>query len=161
MNITELIAQHITDVHNGSNWTDVNVKDTLQDVSFTEANTVTKASPNSIAMLLYHISFYNEVMLQRLLNLPAPVSQTNGFDAPHLNNEEDWKLLQEKNIQSAQKLADAVKSFPEEKLYQEYQPGKSSYYKNLHGIAEHAHYHLGQMMILKKLIKQENNNGNS
>ena len=52
MKITESIAQHITEVHEGGNWTDVNIKDALADVSFKEAATVTKASNNTIAALV-------------------------------------------------------------------------------------------------------------
>ena len=49
MKITELIAQHITEVHEGGNWTEVNIKDTLADVGYKEATTVTRASYNTIA----------------------------------------------------------------------------------------------------------------
>ena len=47
MKITALIAQHIIEVHEGGNWTEVNIKDTLEDVSYKEAVLVTKASYNT------------------------------------------------------------------------------------------------------------------
>ncbi len=153
MKLTDHIAQHITDVHTGDNWTDVNIKDTLQNISLQEAVTVTSSSANTIAALLYHITFYNGVVLERLKgNIPF-ISDANGFDVPVLSKEDDWLELQEKNYHSAQSLADAVKQFPEEKLFEPVIPGSSIAYKTLHGVIEHTHYHLGQIVIIKKLAK--------
>src|SRR5688572_28346659 len=105
MKLTNHIAQHIMDVHIGDNWTDVNIKGTLQNISLKEAVTVTNSSANSIAALLQHITFYNEVALERLGGNIPPISDANGFNVPALTKENDWLELQEKNYQSAQNLA--------------------------------------------------------
>ena len=90
--------------------------------------------------------------MQRIKGINPSVPETNGFDVNELKNENDWNELKEKTHQSFIQLADAVKNFPEEKLFETSPTGKSSYYKNFQGIVEHAHYHLGQIVILKKLI---------
>lgn len=154
MSLLNHIAQHVLDVHKGDNWTEVNIQNTLQDVSLREATTVTPASPNTIAMLLHHLTFYNEVVLQRLLDIYTAIPQSNGFDVPALHSEEEWQQLQHRNLQSAHALAEGILQFPEQRLFELTASGKTTFYKNLHGIAEHAHYHLGQMVILKKLIRQ-------
>ena len=51
MKINEQIAQQLLDVNEGANWTEVNVKDTLEGISYKEANAITLASSNSIAGL--------------------------------------------------------------------------------------------------------------
>ena len=154
MKINELIAQHINEVHEGGNWTEVNIKDTLADVGYKEAITVTKASYNTIAALLHHLSFYNDVVMQRLSGSDPVIGEINGFDVPAISNEEDWIKLKERNIQSARQLVDAVKAFPEKKIFEFTATGHATHYKTLHGISEHAHYHLGQIVLLKKLIRQ-------
>lgn len=154
MKITDLIAQHIIEIHEGGNWTEVNIKDTLADVNHKEATNVTKASYNTIAALVHHLSFYNDIVMQRLSGNDPVIGETNGFDVPAINNEEDWIKLKERNTQSAQQLAEAVKAFPEEKIFELTATGHATNYKTLHGIAEHAHYHLGQIVLLKKLIRQ-------
>jgi uncharacterized damage-inducible protein DinB len=154
MKITELIAQHITEVHEGGNWTEVNIKDTLADVGYKEATTITRASYNTIASLVHHLSFYNEVVRQRLSGNDPVISESNGFDMAAIKNEDDWIKLRERNIQSAQQLASMVREFPEEKILELTVTGRVTYYKTLHGIAEHTHYHLGQIVLLKKLIRQ-------
>ena len=153
MKLTDHIAQHITDVHIGDNWTDVNIKNTLQNVSWQEAVTVTISSANTIAALLYHITFYTKIVLERLKGNKPFISDANGFDMAVLNTENDWLDLQRKNYQSAQNLAETVKQFPEEKLFEPVISGSSTAYKTLHGVIEHTHYHLGQIVIIKNLIK--------
>ncbi len=154
MKITELIAQHIIEVHEGGNWTDANIKDTLADISHKEACTVTKASYNTIAALVHHLSFYNDIVMQRLSGKNPVISEVNGFDVPAITDEAEWTQLKQRNLESFHKLADAVKAFPEEKIYQLTPTGHATHYKTLHGISEHAHYHLGQIVLLKKLVRQ-------
>lgn len=154
MILTDYIAQHILEVHEGDNWTEVNIKDTLKDVNYKEATTITNASYNTIAALLHHMSFYNDVVMQRLSGVNPVITQANGFDMLPVKNEQDWKKLKERNIESAHKLAEAVKKFPEEKIFELTVTGHSTHYKTLHGIVEHTYYHLGQIVLLKKIIKQ-------
>ena len=153
MKITELIAQHITEVFEGNNWTDVNIQDTLQDVDYREATTVTKASYNTIAALLHHLSFYNDIVSMRLMGINPEIDEINGFNVPPIKSEEDWQQLKDAAFASARNLADAVQKFPEERLNELTVTGHSTYYKMLHGITEHAHYHLGQIGLIKKLAR--------
>lgn len=153
MKTTELIARHIIEVFEGGNWSDVNIKDTLRNVNFKEATTVTKASYNTIASLLYHTAFYNEIVRQRLQGINPHIDNSNGFDLPVVQNENDWIQLKQRCFQSSHDLAEAVLKLPEEKLMDLTVTGHSSHYKTLHGVVEHAHYHLGQIVLLKKLIK--------
>lgn len=161
MKITETVAAHILEVHEGGNWTEVNIKDTLADVNFKEANTVTRASFNTIAALLHHLSFYNDIVKQRLSGVNPSISNANGFDMPEIKNEKDWIKLKEQNLASAKQLAEAVQNFSEEKLFESTITGHSTHYKMLQGIAEHAHYHLGQIVMLKKLVKHRHEKINS
>jgi uncharacterized damage-inducible protein DinB len=153
MKTTELIAQHVIEVFEGGNWTDVNMETTLRDINYKEATTVTKASYNTIAALVYHISFYNEIVLKRLQGISPVINNANGFDLPPVKNEYDWAKLKERCFQSAHELGEAVIKFPEERLGELTVTGHSTNYKTLHGVAEHVHYHLGQIVLLKKLVK--------
>ena len=155
MRLTSEVASHTKEVYEGNNWTDVNIADTINDLSVEEAIAVTPASANSIAALLYHLKFYNEVVLQRLNGSAPEISDANGFDLPAFKNESDWTQLKEAVHASFIQLADAAIKFNEESLDETTPNGASSYYKTLHGISEHAHYHLGQIVILKKMIRKK------
>ncbi len=153
MKITSLIAQHLLDVHEGNNWTDVNLVDTLSDVTKEEAITVTQASPNTMASLLHHITFWNRLMIERMKGIVVKIDEHNGYDVPHLQTEEDWLREKADNNLSSHELALAIDNFDEQKLLLPLIEGGSSAYKNLQGTVEHVHYHLGQIVILKKLIR--------
>jgi len=91
--------------------------------------------------------------LKRLQGNEPAINDANGFDMPPLKDEAAWQELKQKNIASAVALAEAIQNIPDEKLFEPILPGYSQTYKSLHGIAEHAHYHLGQMVLLKNLIR--------
>lgn len=153
MNIKELIAQHILDVHEGENWTESNIKNALADVTLAEAIIKTPASPNTIAMLLHHLTYWNRIMIERVNGIKSVIPETNGFEMNPLVTEEDWLQLKSDNILSAHELASAILNFDESKLPEPILPGYSTAYKNLQGCSEHIHYHLGQIIILKNLIR--------
>jgi hypothetical protein len=153
MKITEHIARHIIDVHEGDNWTEVNLNDTLKDISMAEAQIQTVASANTIASLLHHLTYWNRVMVQRLSGINVNIPEENGFAMPVMNNEEQWTYLKDDNLRSAHELAAAVINYPVHQLETPILPEHSTAYKNLQGTAEHIHYHLGQIVILKQLIR--------
>ncbi|MEP6467498.1 MAG: DinB family protein [Parafilimonas sp.] len=152
MKATQLIAQHIKEIYEGNNWTDVNIIEIIKNINWQQAQQKTVASPNTIASLLHHLYYWNGIMMQRLKGSNPSVPETNGFNVDAFTSENDWQKLKEKTHASFIQLALMIEHFPEEKLEEAYAEGKSSYYKNFHGIVEHAHYHLGQMVILKNLI---------
>lgn len=153
MKISHLVAQHINDVFEGNNWSEVNLRETLDDISYVEATTTTKASYNTIAALVHHISFYNEVVLKRLRGTDPEIDAANGFNVPSIRSEADWEELKQRCFESADFLADVVRQLPDEKLLQPTRENEINCYKMLHGISEHTHYHLGQIVLLKKLIR--------
>ncbi|RYE27206.1 MAG: DinB family protein [Sphingobacteriaceae bacterium] len=153
MNIPFLIARHVLDVHEGGNWTEVDITSTLKDVTLQQAVSLTPGSPNTIAALLHHLTYWNRVMVSRINGTAVVVPEANGFDAPVLNVEQDWEVLKEDNLRSARELAAAITGCQEYNLSAPILPGYPSAYKSLQGSVEHIHYHLGQIVILKHLIK--------
>lgn len=155
MHLPDIIAQHVLDVHRGNNWTEVDLAHTLRDVTLAEATTLTPASPNTIAALVRHLVFWNQVMARRAHGEFTQVPAENGFVGPNLPTEADWQALQIALWQSAEELAAAIRRVPAEQLTEPILPGYSSAYKNLQGAVEHLHYHLGQLVILKNLVRSQ------
>jgi hypothetical protein len=155
MKITELIAQHLLEVHEGNNWTEVDVTQTLQDVTIKEATYRTIASPNTIAALLQHLTFWNRVIVKRINGIRVAEPEDNGYFVPDLLDEADWQRLKADNLKSAHELAEAIRQFNVDALEQPILPEHSTAYRNLQGSVEHVHYHLGQMVILKKLVRAQ------
>ncbi len=155
MHLPEVIAQQVLDVHEGTNWTEVNLAHTLRDVTLAEATTLTLGSPNTIAALVRHLVFWNRVMVRRTQGHATQLPATNGFEGPDLHSEAEWQALLAELWQSGHELAAAIRRVPAEQLAEPILPAYSSTYKNLQGAVEHIHYHLGQLVILKKLVRSQ------
>jgi hypothetical protein len=60
-----------------------------------------------------------------------------------------------KTWQDTELLASLVEHLPESKLNEIFSQEKyGTYYRNLHGVIEHTHYHLGQIILIKKLLRE-------
>lgn len=155
MNLTPQIAKHFKDVHFGGNWTSVNLKETLADVDWQQATTKVY-SFNTIAALVYHINYYVSVVTKTLKNEPLNAHDKYSFDLPPIQNQEDWGKLLNKMWTDAENFAILIEQLPESKLEEPFFDEKyGNYYRNLHGIIEHTHYHLGQIVVIKKILLQE------
>ena len=152
MNLSAQMAKHFREVFFGGNWTSVNLKETLDDVSWQQA--VTKIGDlNSIAVLVYHINYYVSAVLKVFEGGKLEASDKYSFDLSPLANDEEWKALQDKAFAEAEKFANLVEQMPNEKFAQVFVDEKyGTYYRNIHGIIEHTHYHLGQISLIKKML---------
>jgi hypothetical protein len=160
MNLTAQIAKHFREVHFGENWTSVNLKETLSDVTWQQAMTKVD-SFNTIAVLVYHINYYVSAVLKVLQGQPLNASDKYSFDCPQIGSQEDWQKLLNKTWTEAESFVVEVEKLPESKLWEDFSDSKyGNYYRNLVGVIEHIHYHLGQIVLLKKLLVHTDKNGN-
>jgi hypothetical protein len=156
MNLTTEIAKYFRAVHFGGNWTSVNLKDTLADVNWEQA--ITKVySFNTIAILVFHTNYYVSAVSKVLEGEPLNASDKYSFDLSPILSQEDWEILVNKTFTDAENFANLIEQLPESKLWDDFSDKKyGNYYRNLNGIIEHIHYHLGQIILIKKIILQKN-----
>jgi hypothetical protein len=154
MNTSAQLASHIRQLHFGGNWTVSNVKDNLAGIPWEQA--VRKIHPfNSIAALVFHMNYFvnavNRVFQGDLLQAHDKYS----FDLPPISSQEDWQQLVNKTLLDAELFATLVEKLPESKLTETFsEPKYGSYFRNILGIIEHTHYHLGQIVLLKKMTNE-------
>jgi len=153
MNSIKQLAKHFRDVHFGGNWTDVNLKDILKDVTWEQA--ITKIHDlNTIAVLVFHINYYVQPILNGIHGKPLDASDKFSFDLPPIQSDEDWQNLVQKALTDAENLAHAIENIDESILFKDFSdPKYGSFYRNFLGIIEHTHYHLGQISLIKKLLQ--------
>jgi hypothetical protein len=157
MKLTEQIAKHFREVHLGGNWTAVNMRETLADVNWLQA-TRKVYSFNTIASLVYHTNYYVSAVLSVLKGEPLNAKDKYSFDHPPIQSQEDWEKLLNKTWHEAEIFATLVEQLPESKLAETFFNEKyGNYYRNIHGVIEHTHYHLGQIVLIKKLLAQKPN----
>jgi hypothetical protein len=154
MTLIEQIAKHFRDVHFGCNWTSVNLKDALADISWQEATTKVH-NLNTIATLVFHINYYVDPVLKVLQGEPLNASDKFSFDLPPITSADDWQKLVTKALTEAELFAVQIEKLDEAKLFDDFtDPKYGNYYRNLHGIIEHTHYHLGQISLIKKILNE-------
>lgn len=153
MNLTEQLARHFREVHFGGNWTSVNLKQTLEGVTWEQA--ITKVhSFNTIVALVYHINYYVSAIINVLQGSSLDASDKYSFDHPPVLSQEDWEKLLHKTWTDAENFASLVEKLPETKLAETFAEEKyGTYYRNILGVIEHTHYHLGQIVIIKKFLQ--------
>jgi hypothetical protein len=158
MHLTAQIAKLFRDVHFGGNWTSVNLKECLEGITWQQA-TAKVYSFNTIASLVYHINYYVSAVLRVLQGMPIDASDKYSFDLSPILSQEDWEKLLNKTWTDAENFAHMVEQLPENKLWEIFWDEKyGNYYRNFHGIIEHCHYHLGQIVLIKKLLLQPGKN---
>jgi hypothetical protein len=81
------------------------------------------------------------------------------YDLPPIQSQEDWEKLLHQFWEDAEKFAGLVEQLPESKLDETFSDEKyGNHYRNIHGVIEHLHYHLGQIVLIKKLLMQADKN---
>ena len=91
MNLPQQIATHFRDLHSGKNWTAVNLKETLADVTWQEATTKVY-SLNTIVALVYHINYYVAAILRVLQGKPIDAHDQYSFNHPPLTLRKNGKI---------------------------------------------------------------------
>jgi hypothetical protein len=130
----------------------VNLKQTLSDVTWQQA--VKKLdSFNTIATLTYHIHYFIDVASKVLAGGALEGNDALSFSHPPVQSQEDWEQFLDKTWADAEKFALLIEQLPQERLWEAFTDDKyGTYYRNVQGIIEHTHYHLGQIVILKKIL---------
>jgi uncharacterized damage-inducible protein DinB len=152
MNATTQLAQHLRAVYFGGNWSCVNFKDTLEGITFSQAQTKPEGM-NSIAVLSFHIQYYLDPVCKVLQGEPLVASDKESFAVPVFESEATWQDFIQEILAKAERFALAVEQLDEAKLYAVFDQEKyGTYYRNILGIIEHTHYHLGQITLIKKMV---------
>jgi isocitrate dehydrogenase kinase/phosphatase len=105
------------------------------------------------------MSYYVNAVQKVLQGEPLNSSDKYSFDHPPILSQEDWEKLLDKTWTDAENFSSLIEQLPENKLWEIFVDIKyGNYYRNIHGIIEHIHYHLGQIVLIKKIILQANEN---
>jgi hypothetical protein len=155
MDTRQLIARQLRQFYTGKNWTWVWFSDVMEGVDWKMA-TYKHELFNSIATLVYHINYYVRAQIHVLKTGTLDASDKDSFNLPPIRSEEDWKNLLQQSYADAEELATLIEAIPEEKLLETFIDEKyGNFYRNFQGNIEHMHYHLGQIVLLKKLIPEQ------
>ena len=156
MKPTTQIANRFREVLLNGTWVaNTNFKDQLSDVTWEQA--IKKVGTfNTLAALTFHIDYYIAGILNVLEGGSLDIRDRYSFDLPPIESQEDWEKLLGKIWSDAEKFASMVEQMPEERLNEVFVDEKyGTYQRNIDGMIEHSYYHLGQVVLIKKMILRE------
>lgn len=153
MNISVALANRLREVIFNGTWiANTNYKAQLEEVPLKQA--LEKIGDfNSLAALTFHIHYYIKGILDVFEGKPLSIRDQFSFDVSIMSREEDWNALKESLWHDTELLAQEIENFPEDDWSQAFCDEKyGSYQRNIDGLIEHAYYHLGQVVLIKKQL---------
>jgi hypothetical protein len=153
MSINKQLAQDFKNVHFGGNWTSVNFEAVLDSITWGQAVQEFEGL-NTIAKLVFHCNYYVDAVLKVLDGGTLEAHDSFSYDLKPIHSEMEWQVLKDKLFQDAERFTRLVSLLPEDRIWENMaDPKYGTYYRNIQGIIEHCHYHLGQIVIINRLIQ--------
>lgn len=108
---------------------------------------------NSIAALAQHIHYYIKGIKNVFLGGRLEISDKYSFDFPEIQSEEEWLNFLAEFWKDSEELALLIETMEETKLNAYFVEEKyGSYYRNIDAMIEHSYYHLGQIVLINKIL---------
>lgn len=108
---------------------------------------------NSIAALAQHIHYYIKGIKNVFLGGRLEISDKYSFDFPEIQSEEEWLNFLVEFWKDSEELALLIETMEETKLNAYFVDEKyGSYYRNIDAMIEHSYYHLGQIVLINKIL---------
>lgn len=138
---------------NGKWIANTNFKTALETVTWEQA-TQKISTLNTIAALTFHIDYYVGGVLNVFEGGTLDIRDKYSFDLPAIQSREDWEKLKNQLFRNAEKFAQHLEQMSDETLGQAFVNEKyGTYRRNIEGMIEHSYYHLGQVVLIKKMIE--------
>ena len=153
MNSTQL-SNRLGEVILSGTWiANTNIKDQIENLDYTIANKQVE-SLNIIAILAQHIHYYVSGIKNVFVNGNLEIRDKFSFDFPPITSQKQWKSFQNLFWKDTEELIQHISHLSESELQNPFVEEKyGSYQRNLDGLIEHAYYHLGQIVLIKKMIE--------
>lgn len=111
---------------------------------------------NSIAMLTSHLNYYIAGILDVMDGKPLTISDKHSFDMLPINHAERWDALRQDLYTYAEAMAERIEALSAQQLQSTFVDSQyGTWQHNLEALIEHGYYHLGQIVLLKKMLAAE------
>jgi len=152
MQLTKEIAKQVRGIYFGGNWTASSLKEHLSNVTWKQATTEIY-NLNTIATLAHHINYYTCRVNEFLEGNPFAAKDSLSFTHPPITSEKEWQNFLDNLWDDGERFAKSIEQLADDKLGAIFLEEKyGHYYYNFSGILEHAYYHLGQIVLIKKIL---------
>ena len=156
MNNPTILSNRFREVILNETWiANTNFKDQLTNLDWKMATAKFQAL-NTISILAQHIHYYINGIKNVFLGGNLEIRDKFSFDFPPIESQEQWESFLTKFWKDSEEFADLIEKMPEEKLYENFVDEKyGTYLRNIDGMIEHSYYHLGQIVLIKKILTNQ------
>lgn len=146
--------KELEDAHEGKPWYGLSFHSIVDDITPKEALAVA-GNGMSIARLVYHMIKWRKALSERLIGTPGFMAKDEDPDnwVP-LNtlNEETWEAAKKEYDRQQELIISELKKRDEAFLDEEWYPERNYRYL-VSGIIQHDIYHLGQISLLRSMLR--------
>ena len=148
------ISAHLKQLYFGGNWTAVNYKQVMESMEF-ESLEHKIGNGNSMLTLVFHTRYYVNAILDVLNGNPLNAKDELSFQHPSMDDKQAWSETIASYLNEVRSLAKQIETLSDDDLAAPFHdPKYGTVERNLHGLIEHNHYHLGQITLLMKSYKE-------
>lgn len=152
METTARITRLFKDLFDGDPWLDVNLMSTMNNLTLAQVSTKIAPGRNSIWEIVNHVTAWRLNILERFKGTVILSPKHNFFLPVDELSEEAWRNSLRELEESQTKWIRYLESLKDQDLDKVYEGSNDNLYYHLHGIIQHDAYHLGQIVLLTKLL---------
>jgi uncharacterized damage-inducible protein DinB len=152
MKLNEYLVNRLKEIFTEGKWViGSNFKEQILDLDWRDA-TKKIDDLNTIADLTFHIHYYIAGFIKVLEGGPLTIKDKLSFDYPPIKSKQDWNKLVDQFCRDSEKIIQLVETKTEKELLSPFVDEKyGTYYRNIDVMIEHTYYHIGQIVLMKKL----------
>lgn len=156
MQHAKFIAERLREVFLNGKWiANTNFREQIESINWQQA-TKQVSDLNNIALLTFHINYYLEGLIKVLNGGKLEISDQYSFEMPPIHGAADWQNLVSDLLRNAESFALKVEEMPEAMLSQSFvEEQYGTWRRNIEAVIEHSYYHLGQIVLIRKLISSD------
>jgi uncharacterized damage-inducible protein DinB len=154
MKETERIRVLVKALYNGHPWLDVNMVDNLSKLTWQQAGRKLHPRLNTIWEIVDHMVGWRMNVLQRVQGAVIQTPANNYFAPVTKQSKADWTATLERFQVSQDAWIDFLERSDDDILEKTYPVNQMSFYEQIQGIIQHDAYHLGQIVLLVKLLEE-------
>ncbi len=149
------IAKLFEDLYDGSPWIDVTILNNLNQLTADQAARRLYENWNTIWEIVNHMISWRETVLKRVQGQIISSPAHNYILPLKHTSEAAWKDTIRRLEDSQSAWLAFLKTFKSGNFELTYPGNGMTHYEHLHGILQHDAYHLGQIVIMAKRVKEE------
>ena len=154
MQIVQQLAADLEALQSGECWIGYNANEILDDIDFETAQWRSHEKGNSIWQLVNHISFWREVVAARLNSRKYAPTEKTGLEDIIVVDAQAWHEAKSHFEEASRRLHKAILNFDNDRLLDLLDSRAGTYYYNITGLIQHDAFHLGQIMLLKRMASE-------